>query len=78
MVSQISRSLPIALSIGQPLGSQAKAEAARTPQRAKFIAGNLVRNPESRSTRSGKLVVSFDIAVNEKLPDDKEYVSYFN
>ncbi len=41
----------------------------------KFIAlGNLTRDPESRTTKSGKTVCNFSIAVNNKINDTVTYI----
>ena len=39
------------------------------------IIGNLVRDPESRTTQSGKQVVTFTVAVNRR--NDKEKADFF-
>ena len=38
-----------------------------------FIIGNLTADPESRSTKSGKRVVSFTVAVNHKKGDGTDF-----
>jgi single-strand DNA-binding protein len=41
----------------------------------KFIAlGNLTRDPESRTTKSGKNVTNFSIAINNKVNDTVTYI----
>lgn len=42
-----------------------------------FIIGNLTADPESRSTQSGKRVVSFTVAVNKKRNDGTDATDYF-
>jgi single-strand DNA-binding protein len=44
-----------------------------------FMIGRLVKDPEVRSTQTGKKVASFSIALNEgKGPQGNDLVSYFN
>jgi single-strand DNA-binding protein len=44
-----------------------------------MLTGRLVKDPESKTTTSGKKVVSFSIAVNDgKSKEGTELVSYFN
>lgn len=45
-----------------------------------FIEGNLTHDPESRTTKNGKVVTSFSVAVNHDYSgkDGGEFVSYFN
>jgi single-strand DNA-binding protein len=44
-----------------------------------MLTGRLVKDPESKTTSSGKKVVSFSIAVNDgKSKEGTELVSYFN
>ena len=42
-----------------------------------IIIGNLTADPESRSTQSGKRVVSFTVAVNKKKNDGTDATDYF-
>ena len=42
------------------------------------IMGNLTRDPELRVTAGGMNVGSFSLAVNDRLKDDKESVSYID
>lgn len=41
-----------------------------------ILMGNLTRDPEMRATAGGMNVGSFALAVNDRLKDDKEGVSY--
>ena len=43
-----------------------------------IIMGNLTRDPEMRVTAGGMNIGSFALAVNNRLKDDKESVSYFD
>ena len=42
-----------------------------------FIIGNLTADPESRTTQSGKRVVSFTVAVNKKRNDGTDATDFF-
>lgn len=42
-----------------------------------FIIGNLTADPESRTTQSGKRVVSFTVAVNKKKNDGTDAADFF-
>ena len=42
-----------------------------------FIIGNLTADPESRSTQTGKRVVSFTVAVNKKRNDGTDATDFF-
>ena len=42
-----------------------------------FIIGNLTADPESRSTQTGKRVVSFTVAVNKKRTDGTDATDFF-
>ena len=43
-----------------------------------ILMGNLTRDPELRVTAGGMNVGSFSLAVNDRLKDDKESVSYID
>ena len=43
-----------------------------------ILMGNLTRDPEMRVTAGGMNVGSFSLAVNDRLKDDKESVSYID
>ena len=43
-----------------------------------YVAGNICRDPELRSTASGTPVLSFAVANNEFLKDGTQYANYFD
>lgn len=43
-----------------------------------YLEGNIVRDPESRNSQSGMLIVTFDIAVNRRRKDGESEADFFS